>query len=169
MVAQARLLSLFNLDPIIKANAKKVIGLELFGAVTNKRDLLSLLIYYTLIDIINIYKRNQGFITFYLSTEVQSLLTEDGAILRETKCSKLVRTLTKRIKFPIIVSSLSFEDICKLLNTNCPEYDEILGKYKFMSELLPDIINEAKSLRFYNLAEKLRNDINEQLALLNFE
>lgn len=169
MGARIRLLNLFNLDEIIEDSAKRVHSLRVFGQVSNKRDLLILFIYFVFDSILKVYKENSGFITFYLSAETQNLLLQDGGIIEGVKCKKLHDLLTKKIKFPLIVSFAQFHDFCSLMSSNCPEYDELLERYKFMGELLPQITKEAKKLKFSKFAEELEQDIQTQLSVLNFK
>lgn len=165
---QARLLNLFNLNEIVENNAKKVHKLALFEGMTNKRDLFSLFCFYTLFDIVEIYKQQSGFITFWMSTDLQNELLKKEGYFDGICCKNFILLITKKIPFPLVISSLQFDDFCKLLSTNCAEYDEILEHYKFMGELLPQIINEARKLKLSRFAKSLIADLNELLTL-NFQ
>lgn len=165
MGTQARLLNLFNLNEIVEKNAKKVHKLALFEEMTNKRDLFSLFCFYTLFDIVEIYKQHSGFITFWLSTDLQNELLKKEGYFDGVCCKRFMLLITKKIPFPLVISSIQFHDFCKLLSTNCPEYDEILERYKFMGELLPQIINEARKLKLSRFAKSLIADLNELLTL----
>ena len=161
-----RSLILFDLkDTIIHSNKKVLEFISLYN-ITNKTDINSLFIYNALLNILEIYKNNKGgLIVFYLSREIFNEL-EDAK--EEINYKKFIKLITKKIKFPIIISSLSFQYFCSMMETNCPEYDEIVEEYTFLSSIFDDIIKIIKKLKFYKIERELINNLKERFKLISF-
>lgn len=160
-------LSLFNLDTIISANAKKLIDFIFQYQIESKQDIYSLFCYYNFCDILNIYKENGGIIVFYLSTKCHNWLLEDSGIIRDINFSRFIKLITKRIRFPIIISNLSFAGFEQMLSEDSPEYDELINDYEFLSSLYEDIVSVIKNLKFYSLENELLKDVKAQIKLLS--
>jgi hypothetical protein len=162
-----RSLILFDLkDTIIHSNKKVLEFISLYN-ITNKTDINNLFIYNALLHILEIYKNNKGgLIVFYLSQEVFNELQEAK---EEINYKKFIKLITKKIKFPIIISSLTFHYFCSLMETNCPEYDEIVEEYIFLSSIFDDIIKTIKKLKFYKIEKDLVNNLKEKFKLISFK
>lgn len=102
-------------------------------------------------------------IVFYLSAEDYNSLQNNT----EINYSKFTRTIMKKIKFPIIISSLPFSYFCSLMATDCPEYDEIIENYAFLPSIFDDIVKVIKKLKFYKLEQEIVNNIKEQFKLIS--
>ena len=74
--------------------------------------------------------------------------------------------ITKKIKFPVIISSLSFSYFCTSLAANCPEYDEIVESYITLPSIFDDIIKVIKKLSFYKLENELVFDLKNRFKIL---
>ena len=160
MATKVKSLNLFNLDEIIERHARVVLGLSIRHNIENKNDLFSLLAYKVLTDILEIYKSNTyDFVVFYLSTKMQNRLLEDGGIIREINCKGLNILLTRKIRFSIVVSSVQFDDLCKLLSSNCSKYKEIIERYNFFNELMPEIIRACEKLKFFSISDDLKDEL----------
>ena len=85
----------------------------------------------------------------------------------EINYNKFIKIITKRIDFPIIISRFSFEFFCKRLQSDCPEYDEIINNYKFLSTIFDDIIKLIKKLKFYKIEDDLVNNLKERFRLIS--
>lgn len=134
--------------------------------ITNKTDINNLFIYNVLVDILEIYANNKGgYIIFYISQEDFNELNDSKT---EINYKKFIKIITKKIKFPIIISSISFYYFCKLMATDCPEYEEITASYSFLSEFFDDIIKVIKKLKFYKLEKEVVNDLKKRFKLLTF-
>lgn len=72
----------------------------------------------------------------------------------------------KKIKFPIIVSNLSFSYFCSLMATNCAQYDEIVEGYVFLSSIFDDIVKVVKKLKFYKIEKEIVNNLKERFKLI---
>lgn len=160
-------LNLFNLDEIVSANAKKLLEFIFQYKIDNKQDIYSLFVFFNLSDIIDVYKNNEGMIVFYMSTKCHNWLLEDEGIIRGMDFKKFIKLITKRIRFPIIISNLSFSAFENMLKEDNPEYDEIVANYEFISSLYDDIINVIKQLRFYQLENELLSSVKEQIKLIS--
>ena len=161
-----RSLILFDLkDTIIHSNKKVLEFIALYN-ITNKTDINNLFIYYSLSNIIELYKNNKnGLIVFYLSQEDFDILHEKNDI----NYSRFIKIITKQIKFPIIISSLKFSYFCSLMATNCPEYDEIVENYVFISSIFDDIVKVVKNLKFYKIERNIVNDIKERFKIISMK
>ena len=160
MATKVKSLNLFNLDEIIERHARNVLGLSIRYNIENKHDLFSLLTHGVLTDILEIYKKNEFcFIVFYLSTRMQNTLLEDGGVIRGVNCRGLNILLTRKIRFSIVVSSLRFDDLCKLLSSNCSKYQEIIEKYKFIHELVPEIVRACEQLKFFSISDEVLQEV----------
>lgn len=163
---RVRSLILFDLKNIIIHSNKKVLEfINLYG-ITNKTDINNLFIYNVLVDILEIYTNNKGgYIIFYLSQDDFNDLNDSKT---EINYKKFIKIITKKIKFPIIISSIGFYYFCKLMATDCPEYEEITASYCMLGEFLDDIIKIVKKLKFYKLEKELVSDLKKRFKLLTF-
>ena len=161
-----RSLILFDLkDTIIHSNKKVLEFISLYN-ITNKTDINNLFIYNALLNILEIYKNNKGgLVVFYLSREIFNELQDAK---EEINYKKFIKLIIKKIKFPIIISSLSFQYFCSMMETNCPEYDEIVEEYTFLSSIFDDIIKIIKKLKFYKIERELINNLKERFKLISF-
>ena len=161
-----RSLILFDLkDTIIHSNKKVLEFISLYN-ITNKTDINNLFIYNVLLHILEIYKNNKGgLIVFYLS---QNNFNELQEAKEEINYKKFIKLITNKIKFPIIISSLNFYYFCSLMKTNCPEYDEIVEEYTFLSSIFDDIIKIIKKLKFYKIEKDIVNNLKERFKLISF-
>lgn len=165
MATKVKSLNLFNLDEIIERHARNVLGLSIRYNIENKNDLFSLLAHGVLTDILEIYKKNEFcFVVFYLSTTMQNLLLEDGGVIRGINCKGLNILLTRKIRFSIVVSSLQFDDLCKLLLSSSSKYQEIIEKYKFIHELIPEIVKACEKLKFFSLSDDLKERLLKRIG-----
>lgn len=161
-----RSLILFDLKNVIIYSNKKVLEFIALYNITNKTDINNLFIYYSLSNIIELYKNNKnGLIVFYLSQEDFDILHEKNDI----NYSRFIKIITKQIKFPIIISSLKFSYFCSLMATNCPEYDEIVENYVFISSIFDDIVKVVKNLKFYKIERNIVNDIKERFKIISMK
>lgn len=80
---------------------------------------------------------------------------------------KFLKIITKKIKFPIIISSISFSYFCTTLASDCPEYDEIIDSYIFLPSIFDDIVKVIKKLSFYKLEKELVSDLKNRFNLLS--
>lgn len=160
-------LNLFNLDDIISSKAKELIVFITKNSISNTRDITNIFIYYVFCELLEIYKKQNGLILFYMSTKCYNWLLADDGIVREMNFKKLVDLFTKKIKFPIVITSLSFEDFKSLLASNSPEYDEIINEYKFISDFWEEIMKTIKSLKFYSIDDELSKDFNRTIDIIS--
>lgn len=158
---------LFNLDEIVSANAKKLLDFIFQYNIDNKQDIYSLFVFFNLSDILDVYKNNKGIIVFYLSTKCHNWLLEEEGIVRGMDFKKFIKLITKRIRFPIIISNLSFLAFENMLKEDSPEYDELIAGYQFISSLFDDIVRVIKQLRFYRLENQLLSSVKEQIKLIS--
>ena len=76
-----RSLILFDLENIVIHSNKKVLEFITLYNITNKTDINNLFTFYSLLEILEIYKNNKnGLIVFYLSQESFNSLQEDTEI-----------------------------------------------------------------------------------------
>lgn len=159
-----RSLILFDLENIVIHSNKKVLEFITLYNITNKTDINNLFTFYSLLEILEIYKNNKnGLIVFYLSQDAFNSLQEDT----EIKYSKFLKIITKKIKFPIIISTLGFSYFCSLMATNCPEYDEIVEEYTFLPSIFDDIVKVVKKLKFYKIEKDLVHNLKERIKLIS--
>lgn len=158
-----RSLILFDLkDIIIHSNSKILEFVNLYN-IKNKTDINNLFVFFSLSEILETYKNNKnGLIVFYFSQDDFNKLQEST----EINYSKFLKIIMKKIKFPIIISSLSFSYFCSMMATNCPEYDEIIEEYTFLPSIFDNIIKVIKKLKFYKLEKDLIYNIKERIKLL---
>ena len=160
---RVRSLILFDLKNTIIYSNKKVLEYISLYNITNKTDINNLFIFFALSNILEIYKNNKnGLVVFYISQDDFNLLQENGDI----NYKKFIKIITKKIKFPIIISSLSFSYFCSLMATNCPEYDEIIESYTFISTIFDDIVKLIKKMKFYKLEKVFISDLKQRLKLI---
>ena len=160
---RVRSLILFDLKNTIIYSNKKVLEYISLYNITNKTDINNLFIFFALYNILEIYKNNKnGLVVFYISQDDFNLLQENGDI----NYKKFIKIITKKIKFPIIISSLSFSYFCSLMATNCPEYDEIIESYTFISTIFDDIVKIIKKMKFYKLEKIFISDLKQRLKLI---
>ena len=157
-------LILFDLsDTIIHSNKKVLEFINLYN-ITNKTDINNLFIYNALLHILEIYKNNKGgLVVFYISQNNFNELLESK---EEINYKKFIKLITKKIKFPIIISNLNFYYFCKLMESECPEYDEIVEGYEFLSSIFDDIIKTVKKLKFYKIEKEIVNNLKERFKLI---
>lgn len=161
---RVRSLILFDLKNNIVHSNKKLLEFITLYNITNKTDINNLFIFFALTEILEIYKNNKnGMIVFYLSTENYNILQEDTDI----NYSKFLKIVTKKIKFPIIISSLPFTYFCSLMATDCPQYDEIIENYIFLPSIFDDIVKLIKKLKFYKLEKELVLNLKERFKLVS--
>lgn len=157
-------LILFDLKNVIIHSNKQTLEFITLYSITNKTDINNLFVYNALLNILEIYKNNKnGLVTFYLFQNDFNELLEST----EINYNKFIKIITKRIDFPIIISKFSFEFFCKRLQTDCPEYDEIIDNYKFLSTIFDDIIKLIKKLKFYKIEDELVNNLKERFKLIS--
>lgn len=160
---RVRSLILFDLKNTIIYSNKKVLEYISLYNITNKTDINNLFIFFALSNILEIYKNNKnGLVVFYISQDNFNVLQENGDI----NYKKFIKIITKKIKFPIIISSLSFSYFCSLMATNCPEYDEIIESYTFISTIFDDIVKIIKKMKFYKLEKVFISDLKQRLKLI---
>lgn len=91
----------------------------------------------------------------------------DGGIIRDMDFQRVVDIFTKKIKFPIVITSLSYTDFQNLLASNSPEYDEVINDYQFISDFWTEIMLLIKNLKFNSLDDKLSNSFLEQAEIIS--
>ena len=167
MPTHIKSLNLFNLDEVFASKVKELIVFITKNNIANHKDVVNILIYYVFCELIKIYKEQSGLILFYLSTKCYNWLLSDGGIVRDVDFKKIIDLLTRKIKFPIVITSLTFDEFKTLLASDSPEYDEVINDYSFISTFFDEIIKTIKSLKFYSLDEELSNNFLEQLEIIN--
>lgn len=158
---------LFNLDEIIQIEVGNLISFTTKYSITNRTDTQNLLIYYVLKRILEIYRDNRGMIVFYLSKSCYNWLDTNGAITRKLNFKKLINVFTKKIPFNIIISSLTFDKFESLMESNSPEYSEIVNDYRFISSYMTSIMRVIRSLRFHSLEESITQNLMEQIKIIS--
>ena len=157
-------LILFNLKNVIIHSNKQTLEFITLYNITNKTDINNLFVYNALLNILEIYKNNKnGLVTFYLFQNDFNELLEST----EINYNKFIKIITKKIDFPIIISRLSFDFFCQKLQGDCPEYDEIIDNYKFLSSIFDNIIKLIKKLKFYKIEDELVNNLKERFKLIS--
>lgn len=167
MATKIKSLILFNLDEIFTERVKDLIVFVTKNNITNTKDITSILTYYVFTDILKTYKEESGLILFYLSTKCYNWLLSDGGIIRDMDFQRVVDIFTKKIKFPIVITSLSYTDFQNLLASNSPEYDEVINDYQFISDFWTEIMLLIKNLKFNSLDDKLSNSFLEQAEIIS--
>lgn len=160
-------LNLFNLDEVFVVRVKDLITFISKNSITNQRDIVTILTYYIFCDILKTYKEESGLVLFYLSTKCYHWLLSDGGIVRDMNFKKVADIFTKKIKFPIVITSLSFDEFKSLLSSDTPDYDEIINDYNFISDFWTEIMLLIKSLKFHSLDEELSNSFLEQMQIIS--
>lgn len=157
-------LIIFDLkNTILYSNKKALEFINLYN-INNKTDINNLFVFNALLHILEIYKENKnGLIIFYFSQEDFNELQDS----KDINYSKFLKIIMKKIKFPIIISNLNFYYFCKLIESDCPEYDEILDNYNFLSSIFDDIIKIVKKLKFYKIEKEMISDIKERFKLIS--
>ena len=103
---KVRSLILFDLKDTIIYSNKKVLEFVSLYDIKNKTDINNLFIYNALLHILEIYKNNKGgLVVFYISQENFNDLADSKEFINYKKFIKLI---TKKIKFPIIISTFDF-------------------------------------------------------------
>ena len=157
-------LIIFDLKNTILYSNKKVLEFINLYNINNKTDINNLFVFNALLHILEIYKENKnGLIIFYFSQEDFNELQDS----KDINYSKFLKIIMKKIKFPIIISNLNFYYFCKLIESDCPEYDEILDNYNFLSSIFDDIIKIVKKLKFYKIEKEMISDIKERFKLIS--
>ena len=158
-----RSLILFDLkDIIIHSNSKVLEFINLYN-IKNKTDISNLFVFNALLKILEIYKSNKnGLIVFYISQNDFNQLREKS----EINYSKFIKIITKTVNFPIIISNIGFSYFCSLMATNCPEYDEIIENYVFLSAIFDDLVKVIKKLKFYKIENDFILDLKNRLKLI---
>lgn len=158
-----RSLILFDLkDIIIHSNSKVLEFINLYN-IKNKTDISNLFVFNALLKILEIYKSNKnGLIVFYISQNDFNQLHEKS----EINYSKFIKIITKTVNFPIIISNIGFSYFCSLMATNCPEYDEIIENYVFLSAIFDDLVKVIKKLKFYKIENDFILDLKNRLKLI---
>ena len=100
-----------------------------------------------------------------MSTKCYNWLLSDGGIVRDVEFKKVIELFTKKIKFPIVITSLSYEEFKALLASNSPVYDEILNDYNFIGDFWEEILKVIKSLKFYTLDDELSRNFTEHVLI----
>lgn len=157
-------LILFNLKEIIIHSNKQTLEFISLYNIKNKTDINNIFVYNALLNILEVYKNNKrGLVCFYLSQDEFNYLLEPS----EINYKKFIKIITKKIKFPIIISNLKFNYFCNKLEGDCPEYDEIIENYSFLSSIFDDIIKVVKHLRFYKIEKDLIQNLKERFKLIS--
>lgn len=158
-------LIIFDLDTTIVQANKKVSELILLYDIKNKTDITNYFIFYCFEHIIKTYKENKsGLLLFYFNLESFNKLKE---IKSEINYKKFLNLVTKKIKFPIVITPLSFSAFYNLLSLPCAEYDEIVENYNFFVDFYDDFYKVIKKLRFHKINETLTTNIKERIKLLS--
>lgn len=161
---RVRSLILFDLSSIIIHSNKKVLEFISLYDISNKTDINNLFVFFALSQILETYRTNKnGLIVFYLSQENYNNLQNKT----EINYSKFIKIITKKVKFPIIISSLSFSYFCSLMASDCPQYDEIVENYIFLPSIFDDIIKLIKKLKFYKIEKELVINLKERFKLIS--
>lgn len=163
MTKRIKSLVLSNLDDIFAIKVKELIVFISQNNITNTKDITNILTYYIFCEILKIYKSQSGMVMFYMSTKCYNWLQSDGGIIRDMDFKKVLDLFTKKIKFPIVITSLIFEDFQSMLSSNSPVYDELINEYKFISDFWEEIIKVIKNLKFYSLDETLQKNFSEHV------
>lgn len=157
-------LIIFDLKNTIIYSNKKVLEFITLYNIKNKTDINNLFVFNALLHILEIYKNyKNGLVIFYLSQENFNSLHEKNDI----NYAKFIKIITKKIKFPIIISNLNFYYFCKLMESDCPEYDEIIENYNFLSSIFDDIVKTVKKLKFYKIEKEMISDLKERFKLIS--
>lgn len=161
---RVRSLILFDLSSIIIHSNKKVLEFISLYDISNKTDINNLFVFFALSQILETYRTNKnGLIVFYLSQENYNNLQNKT----EINYSKFIKIITKKVKFPIIISSLSFSYFCSLMASDCPQYDEIVENYIFLPSIFDDVIKLIKKLKFYKIEKELVINLKERFKLIS--
>lgn len=159
-----RSLILFDLKNIIIHSNSKVLEFIALYNLANKTDINNLFVFNALLEILEIYKNNKnGLIVFYLSQKDYDALHEKSDI----NYSKFIKIITKTVNFPIIISNIGFSYFCSLMATNCPEYDEIIENYVFLSTIFDDLVKVIKRLKFYKIENEFVKDLKNRLKTIS--
>lgn len=161
---KVKALTIFDLKNIIEDANDCTLKYIYQYNISNKTDITNLFIHFAFTNIIKIYQNNTGLIAFYFS---QDLKNKMEAAKCEINYIKFLNLITKKLKFPIIISSLSYELMIKMLLDECPEYEELILDFKMMSEIYPELVNVVKKLKFYKIEKEVINDIKSQFKLIS--
>lgn len=157
-------LTVFDFSKIISNTNYKVLDFIFKYEITNKKDVNNLFLFYCFLEILEIYKNNNGLIIFYIQqNDVDSLIKDNS----EIKYKSFINLLIKKIKFPILMGTLSFNSFCSILKTDCPEYDEIIDSYQFLPSFFDKVIKIVKSKKFYQIEREYINNFKNTFKLFN--
>lgn len=160
---KVKALTIFDLKNIIENANDSTLKYVYQYNIINKTDITNLFIHFAFTNIIKLYQSTKGLIAFYFSLDLKEKMENAEC---EINYKKFLKIITKKLKFPIVLSNLSFEYFIKLLKDESPEYDEIIQDFKMMSEIYPKLVDTIKKLKFYKLEKDVVNDIKEQIKLI---
>lgn len=123
--------------------------------IMNEKDILKIQRYFFCINIIEAYNSHPNdTLVFYFD---QALPNTWEPLLNGWR-----RT------FPVFTSNISYEGVCKLLKTECPEYDEIVADKCFnmtAGDVACLIMQYCEKERFYGLHKDLKASLRSKLKL----
>lgn len=133
--------------------------------IFQKRTLTNLFVSRVLNKMLACYKKSMGrFTVFYLNEDNRSELDNIEKPIADYK--RLFNLIDKTLKFPKFETSLSYEDTVKMLNNDCPQYDEIVHNHRSFAEVYPKLYNIVKKYDFSKIDREVINDNANLFAFL---
>lgn len=159
-----RSLFLVDLVSIIKRVNKSVLDFMVEYGVKSISDLTNLFISRVIGEMASVYKEvHNALIVFYIrDSERKELLGMRDVI----NYKKFFTMMEKRMKFPFTTGGLEYQSYCRMLEGDCPEYEELTQGHRSFAEVLPSVIETVRRLKYHKVNRDLiKNEKNLFLCL----
>lgn len=147
--------SLFVVDfksIIIRVN-KTVLDFKLEYDIRSVSDLTNLFISRTIMEMTSVYKDvKNALVVFYIKDSEKKELMALKDVINYKKFFTLVE---KKMGFPFTTGGLCFCSYCNMLKGDCPEYEEIVQGHRSFADVLPELCNSARRLKYHKVNKDL--------------
>lgn len=132
--------------------------------ITSTTDLTNLFCARMILRMADVYAEvHDAFIAFYLKREEREELTKATDIV---KYSKFLNLIEKKIAMPVFYGHLPYHLYVKMLERDCPEYDEIMATHTSFADFLPRLAEQARRLKYRQIDREVVNDTRNLLKRL---
>lgn len=115
-------------------------------------------------EMASVYKEvKNALIVFYIKQDEKDTLLKTKDVVNYKKFFAMVE---KKMGFPFTSGGLVYESYCNMLNGDCPEYEEILLSHHSFADVLPEMCNVVRRLKYHKINRDLLKNEKELFSCL---
>lgn len=148
---------------LLKVN-KTVLDFMVEYDIKSISDLTNLFISRVIMEMASVYKEvKNALIVFYIKQEEKEILLRTKDVVSYKKFFTLVE---KKMGFPFMSGGLVFDSYCNMLKGECPEYEEIVLAHRSFADVLPEMCNAVRRLKYHKVNRDLIKNEKELFSCL---